>query len=284
MEEYTLFDVEKDYYLGDYTRCISKTNSMQASRETVYYRCLSNYHLKKYDILNIDLSKCKDQCVKLITYLVDYDKKPDQRDAIISKLEEEVKSVDPKDDLSRLVISSIYTREKQYSNALKVLHKLDTLAALFAQVNIFILMNRVDLAERQLKLMQTKDDFATLTSLALAQVRLVSNGPGEAYDVATELAKNNDREDASPLILNIQTAAAILLGDLDTAKIHCQNSLDKDSNNIEAMINMIFILSKMRASNEAKSRIFNQLKTLNPDHDYVKEFDRLDTEFQSIKS
>lgn len=280
MEDYTLFDVEKDYYLGDYARCISKTNAMPVSRETVYYSCLSYYHLKKFDILKLEISKSEDQCVKLISLLLEYDEESDQRSAILARLEIESTKTEPKDDLSRMIISTIYSREKQYGNALKVLHQVDTLPTLFAQINIYISINRLDLAERQLKLMQTKNEFATLTTLAFAQVKLASNCPMDAYEaIASEL--DNRSSGASPLLLNMLTAAALLRGDYEDAKVHCQNSLDKDSSNAEAMINMIFIMSQdYKISREAKDRLFNQLKTIHPNHEYVKDFERIQMDLQ----
>lgn len=279
MEDFTLFDVEKDYYLGDYTRCISKTRSMPECRETAYYSCLSNYHLKKYDILNAEISRSDDQCVKLISYLLDYDQEPEKRDAIIEELEIKAAELDSDDDLSKLIISTIYSREKQYAKALKILHQVDTLPTLFAQINIYISMNRIDLAERQMKMMQTKNEFATLTNLAFAQVKLASNCPSDAYDaIASEL---DNRSGPSPLLLNMLTAAAILKGDYDDAKIHCQNSLDKDSSNAEAMIHMIYIMSKdNKVTRDTKDRLFSQLKALHPNHDYVKDFQRMDMELQ----
>lgn len=279
MDDYTLFDLEKDYHLGNYQSCINKASSMQNSRESRYYMCLSYCHLKKYDILESEISKSSDQCVKLIRHLMDYEKKHKNKSEIISKLDSmlEDESIDVKDDLSRLIISSIYSREKQYSNALKVLHRLDTLASMLAQINIYISMNQIGLAVRHLKLMQNKDDYATLTLLAVAVVKLVSGSPVEAYDIATEL---EEKYRATPLLLNIQTAAAILNGNLDTAKEHCENSLDLDNDNLEGLINMLFILSKTRGSNEIKDRYLSRLRTLYPDHEYVKDIDRLEIELR----
>ena len=185
-------------------------------------------------------------------------------------------SIESTDDLARIVASSIYTKEKLYSNGLRVLHQLDTLPAIFAQINILILMNRLDLAERHLKLMQSKDDYATLTLLATAHVRLAKGSAREAHDIAREL---EDKYRATTLLKNIQTAASILLEDYDNAKLSCESSLDLDNDNLEALINMIYILSKSKTSSDIKDRHFDLLKTLYPDHDFIKEFGRLDTEF-----
>lgn len=283
MEDYSLFDLEKDYYLGNYQSCVNKANSMPVSRESLFYLCLSYYHLKKFDILNLEMSKSNDKCVQLIGLLVRITQNPSDHESIIDELDSmlEDKTLDLKDDLSMVVVSSIYVKKKLYPNALRVLHHLDTLPVLFAQVNIFILMNRVDLAERQLKLMQSKDDYATITLLATAQVKLSKGAAREAYDIAKEL---EDKYRATPLLKNIQTSAAILDGDLDGAKLHCESSLDLDNDNLEALINMIHIISKSKSTTEIKDRHFDRLKTLYPDHEFVKEIDDLSSSLNEIST
>lgn len=238
--------------------------------------CLSYYHLKKYDILDLEISKSKEPCIQLIRLLVSYTRNEADRNSVLNDIESMIqdKRIDSKDDLSRLVISSIFMKEKNYSDALKALHQLSTLPALLAQINILIIMKRVDLAERQLKLMQNKDDYATLTLLAAAQVRLAGDSPREAQDIAREL---EDKYRATPLLKNIQAAAAILQGDFDGAKEHSESSLDLDNDNLEALINMGLVLSGMRASQDVKERNFDRLRTLYPKHEFVEDINRIDT-------
>lgn len=270
MTDYSLFELEKDYYLGNYQSCNNKANSMPASRESMFYMCLSYYHLKKLDILALELGKSNELCVKLIGKLVTYSEEPAKREAVLEELDHllQDKAVDSKDDLSRLVISSIFCRAKMYSEALKALHQLDSLPIHLARLGIFVAMNRPDLAELSLRSMQSKDDYSTLTLLASAQLRLASGNARESHETGKEL---EDVYRATPLIKNIQTAAAISMGNYDLAKQHCENALDLDNDNLEALINMIHILSKLRASTEIKERHFNRLKAMYPDNELVKE-------------
>lgn len=278
MEDYSLFELEKDYYLGNYQSCINKANSMPSSKESAFYMCLSYCHLKKYDFLQLETSKSQEVCVKLVGLLADYMQKPDTRATILNNLSSMLQDktvIDPKDDMSRLVASTIYVHEKMYADALRVLHGVDSLPALYATIGVLLMMNRHDLAEKRLSLMQNKDDYATITLLALAQVRLSCGNPKEALDIAIEL---EEKYRATPFLKNIQAAAAISLGNFDLAKQHCEHSLDMDNDNLEALINLLHILSKTRASTEIKERNFIRLKTLYPDHEFVKEFERLETE------
>lgn len=262
---------------------------MKSCAESTFYMCLSYCQLKKFDILNLEVNKSQDQCVRLVGLLANYINEAGQRGAIIEKLDSIVgehssqwtTTKDTDSDYASadlcclLVSSSIYVREKMFAKALSLLHKVEALPAYLARVGIYLLMNRVDLAESELKKMQTKDDFSTMTTLAVIQVRLATNAGREAHDLAREL---EEKYKATPLLLNLQTVAAISMGNYDLAKDYCESSLDLDNDNLEALINMVHISSKLRASSEVKERHFNRLKALYAEHEFVKEIDRLEKE------
>lgn len=273
--DHSLFELEKDYYLGNYQSCINKANSLPPSNDLTYYMCLSYFHLKKFDILESELAKSDELCISIIKLLVSYAKDVAARNSIITQLDAllDQKLVDPKDHQSRLLISSIYAKEKLYGKALKALHKLDTLPSFLARISVYLQMNRVDLAEHQVKLMQSKDDYATLTLLAVAQVRLASGRAKEALDIAEEL---EDKYRATPMINNLQTAAAVCAGNLDVGKSHCEKSLDLDHENEPALVNMVHILTKTRSPRDVRDRYYNKLKSLYPENQIVKQVDSLE--------
>lgn len=278
MSDQSSYELEKDYFLGNYQSCINKANSISSSTESIFYMCLSYFHLKKYELLQHEVSKSSEQCIKLIGVMVKFDENPEKREGILRDLCDllQEKAVQPKDHLSRLVMSSMFARAKMYTEAIKTLHQLDSLPALSALVGVYLLMDRVDLAVGQLKLMQNKDDYSTITLFTAAQVQLAAGKFREAHDIGKEL---EDVYRATPLIKNIQTAAAVCLGNYDSAKQHCESSLDLDNDNPEALINMLHIMSKTGASAEIKERFYIRLKTLYPEHEFVREIETLKSSF-----
>lgn len=278
MSDPSLTELKKDYYLGNYQSCVNKANLIETTKESTFYLCLSYCHLKRYDNLRLETSKSSnEQCIKIIDNLVSYIQKASQRDAIIKELDQliESKSIDPKDDLTRLVVSAIYLRHRLFTKSIGVIHKLDSAPARFARIQILIQMNLFDKAEVELGIMSRLDELPFLTQLASAHVNLATYRAREAYKIASELEEDYR---PTPLLKNLQTAAAICVDDFETAKQHCENCLDMDNDNPEALINIIHILSKLKASPEIKERNFSRLKSLYPDHEFVKEYERLQTE------
>lgn len=139
-----------------------------------------------------------------------------------------------------------------------------------------IQINRTDLADRWYNRMQNIDALSSLTTLAKAQLRLVTNNPRETYETISDLLDASSKP--TPLLKNIQTAAAICLGDYAGAKQLCEESLDMDNDNPEALINIVHILTKLRSSSEIRERHLGRLMQLHPDHDFVKDVRRLQAE------
>lgn len=271
-KDHSIFELERDYYLGNYQSCINKANSMPSCKESTFYMCLSYFQLKRFDFLEIETKKSSDQCTRLVYQLYLFTESEDQRETILDNLEKLLQ--EKQDNLSRLIVSSIFCRAKSYQLALRALHQLDCLPTMLSRISIYLVMNRLDLAEQQLKLMQKEHDNSTLTKLATAQVRLMSGHYEEAYSTADELERIYGR--ATPLIKNIQTAAAIGMSNYDCAKEHCEESLDMDNDNLEALINIIHVMSKLKLSTDIKERQYSRLKTLYPENEFVKEVESLE--------
>jgi len=75
-----------------------------------------------------------------------------------------------------LVAGLIFSHEMEYKEALKYTHQSTDLETMSLVAHIYLSMHRVDLARKQVGLMQQQDDDATLTKLATAWVSMAEGG------------------------------------------------------------------------------------------------------------
>ena len=106
-------------------------------------------------------------------------------------------------DVFLIMAASIYYLEMQYDQTLRVLNQSDSLEGHALRVQTLLAMSRLDLAKKEVKAMQEKDDDATLTQLTLAWFNMGVGGEKyqDAYYIFQEMA---DKTTATPLLLNGQ--------------------------------------------------------------------------------
>jgi len=151
-------------------------------------------------------------------------------------------------------------------------------------VQIYLKMDRLDLAAKQLGQMQQSDEDSTLTQLATAWVNLATGGAKyqEAAYIYQELM---DKFETTSFILNGIAVAQMNLRKFSDAESNLQEALEMDPNNCDTLQNLIVCAEHLGKSQEVDKHIA-ALQRASPDHPWLvsvaavgSAFDRAQTQF-----
>lgn len=281
-----LFDVKNSYYIGSYQHCINEAQKLkptspevQLERDIFVYRAYIAQ--KKYRVVLDEIRASSPAQLRPLKTLAEYFSNPAKRDAIISSLDEQMMSnVDVTNHIFIIVAATIYNNERSYESALRILHQDDSLESCAMNVQTYLLSNRLDLARKELKSMQEKDEDATLSQLAQAWVNVYVGGEKlqEAFYIYQEII---DKYGSSVSLLNGQAVCLISQGKYEEAESILQDAMEKDSNNTDTLVNMI-VVSKHVNKPEVASRFLSQIKDCALDHPFVQDFAAKDAEFDRL--
>lgn len=270
-----LFDCKNYYFIGSYQQCINECQKAkptapesQLERDVFMYRAYIAQ--RKYRVVLDEIHTSSPPQLRPLRILAEYFSNPGRRDAIVASLDEQMSgSVDVSNHTFVVVAAAIYTHERNYDAALRILHQDDSLESCAMNVETCLLIDRLDMARKELKIMQEKDEDATLSQLAQAWVNIYMGGEKyqDAYYIFQEII---DKYGSSASLLNGQAVCLINQGKYEEAESLLQDALEKDNNNPDTIINMI-VVAKFTNKPEVTSRFLSQVRESNGDHQFVKE-------------
>ncbi|XP_013780280.1 coatomer subunit epsilon-like isoform X1 [Limulus polyphemus] len=283
-----LFDIANSFYIGNFQQCINEAQKtkvpspeQRVEKDIFMYRAYIAQ--RKYGVVLDEIHPALAQELQDIRLLAEYlasDRA--KKDKIVKEMDQKMtKSVDATNTTLLLIAATVYCHEENYDAALRVLQQTETLECSVMMLQVYLKIDRVDLAKKELKRIQEKDDDATLSQLAQAWLNLAMGGEKlqEAFYIFQELG---DKYQNTPLLLNGQAAALMGQGKFDEAEPLLQESMDKDSNNAETLINMMVLSQHLGKPPEVSNRYLSQLKDSNNSHPFVKEFQSKDQEFERL--
>jgi len=135
-------------------------------------------------------------------------------------------------------------------------------------VQCYLRIDRLDLAEKELKALGAIDEDATATQLATAWVYLALNGEKiqEAFFIFKELA---DKYGTSVQLLNGQAVCNISLKKFESAEGLLLEALEKSPKDADTIANLITCYLHLKKPTEIINRYVSQLKTGSPNHPWV---------------
>lgn len=282
-----LFEVRNSFYLGNFQHCITEAQKIKPpsaavaiERDVLMYR--SYIAQRKCAVVLEEVLISSPTEVQAVRLLAEYFNNAGKRDAIIKQVEAKLSSgVEANNDTFILVSAAMYLHQQNYDSCLRCLNLTDSLEGSAMRVQVYLAMHRVDLAKKEVKGMQDKDDDATLTQLSLAWFNLSVGGEKyqDAYYIFQEMA---DKTTPTPLLLNCQATCYLLQGKLDDAEGVLMEALSKDSNNPETLINLVVVSQLLGKSHEVCNRYLSQLKDGCSDHDFILDYTSKESLFHRL--
>ncbi|XP_018362403.1 PREDICTED: coatomer subunit epsilon [Trachymyrmex cornetzi] len=282
-----LFNVRNNFYIGNYQQCINEAQKIKTSvpevtmeRNVFLYRAYIAQRKFRVVLDEIDVSSPPE--LQPLKTLADYFANPHRREVIVAELDKETKNVNYDNHILLIVAATIYYHEKNLEAAHRVICASDNLECMALTLQIYLKMDRLDLARKELKAMQEKDDDDTLTQLAQAWINISTGGDKlqDAYYIFQEMI---DKHSSTSMLLNGQATCFIGQAKYEEAEMALQEALDKDSNNPDTLINMIVLSQHMGKPPEVANRYLSQLKDSHLEHPFVKEYLQKEIEFHRLK-
>jgi coatomer protein complex subunit epsilon len=179
----------------------------------------------------------------------------------------------------QLTLGLLFFRLNKLEDALKLLHPCQILEAKALIVQMYLVLNRFDLASKELsKLQQMKDDSIP-TQLASAWVNACTRDKlKDAIDTYQELM---DKYGPSVPLLNGIAVANMQAGTFDKAEKALKDALLIDNKSAITQINLYICFEHQSKGGEALKRQLNIIKSVAPDHPWLNSVLRAEEHFDS---
>lgn len=262
-----LFELRNNFYLGNYTAAVNEANKLKLSGEKAVEKDVFLFRSllaqKQYSVVLEEIGSSAPTPLQAVKCYAQY-LSTKSADKSLKTLDNQIQSLAPENWVSPIMSAAIYLQEERYEDALRTLQLTDHIEGLAMQIQIYIMIERVDLAK---KLLPKMDEDATVTELAKAWTNIALGGDKaqEAYYIFQELM---DKTQSSPNLLNGAAAAHIGQGKWEEADGAVKEAAEKDPNFAETLINQVMVSTQTGAGDIAR-RTLATLKASCPSHPYV---------------
>ncbi|KAI7902054.1 coatomer epsilon subunit-domain-containing protein [Cokeromyces recurvatus] len=285
-EESILFGIRNLFAVGNYQAVInevSTTNglfSTEAKQEAKIFLYRSYVAQGKFNLVINDVDDSQDASLKAIKLLAEFLSDKQKND--FNNVEEFVtranalfeEGANRINSIVQVTIATLFVQADRLEDALRVIHSREKkLECSALAVQIYLQLNRLDLARDEIKHVKTWAEDALLLQLMEAWIDLRVGGEKyqEAFYIYEECAQSNTSQTVK--ILNGQAAANLALGRYPEAESLLLEAQNKDSNDPDTLINLITCATLTAKSQEVVNRYISQLREVAPNHPYLKDLD-----------
>ncbi|OAQ36464.1 hypothetical protein K457DRAFT_131679 [Linnemannia elongata AG-77] len=295
MDENTLFAIRNLFYSGNYTQVISETTSSRirasANQPTTHQLDLFLFRsliaTKNYTRVAQEITESHGlglQALKAQAVYLDAVQSADAagRDAALAHLRDLLLVHSPDDRQPeitalevKVVVGQVLATEGLVEEALTVLlphnNHLESVAVV---VQIYLQMNRLDLARKEVEACKSWAEDAMLAQLMEAWVGLRTGG-GDKYQNAYYIYEEIATSSTSPTVKSLigEAVCNIQMGHYPEAEGILQEALSRDPSNTDAIVNQIVLSTLLSKPAEDITALVQQLQSVAPNHSYLQDLD-----------
>ena len=279
-EDENLWGVKNAFYLGCHQQAISEALSVGSAANFYMYRAY--VEMAQFRMVLDEVGHDAPMGVQAVKVLASYLQPSSSREGkemALAQLKEWLSSPGAKSETQLLLIAAIvYTHEGDFKEALKHVHQSTDLETMSLVSHIYLAMNRVDLARKQVNLMQQQDDDATLTKLAGAWVAMAEGGD-KCQEALYEFQELGEKYNMSLMLTNGMALANLHMGKYEEAERLLQEALSKSATDADTLANMVTTAHHLRKPADVIGRYTAQLRSVAPSHPYIVKHGDLEQSF-----
>jgi coatomer protein complex subunit epsilon len=288
MEPDELYTLRAQYWLGHYNLCLEETKAvarrpmsaeLKVEREEFALRAL--LAMKQYDRVISESSLSDAPGIKAIGLKAQYESPstPEtSKPGILSSLQTLVSDPSTTATAQLIAAQTFLAHGEMTKEALQCVHLGTTMEHLALAIQIYLRMDRLDLAIQTLATMKSKDEEAVVTQLCACYIH-VATGRSQALDAVHLLGSLTEQYGASPMLLNLTAVANMTAGQYAEAEISL-NEASNEGEDVDTLINLIVCYQQMGKPMESIAPVLDKVRSLFPNHPFVQGLDRVGAAFE----
>eukprot|EP01117_Protostelium_nocturnum_P009252 TRINITY_DN3311_c0_g1_i1.p1 TRINITY_DN3311_c0_g1~~TRINITY_DN3311_c0_g1_i1.p1 ORF type:complete len:297 (-),score=128.62 TRINITY_DN3311_c0_g1_i1:41-931(-) len=285
-----LFELINFFSLGNYQAAINEglslgSNSLRENDVLMrdFYVYQSYIALGNYSLVQSEIKENALPSLQIVKLMATFMAKEESRENIANGLKEWMKDGNrASDPFQQYVAATIFIHQESFQDAMRCVFQSTNVENLALLVQIYLKINRITEAKKELKRMQSIDDDHSLTQLCDAWIALAEGG--ERVDDAIQTFKVlGDRYGATATLLNGLGTASLKLKKFSEAEQYFLQALEKRPNDTDALVNLITAQNHLAKPAEIVQRQFNQLASIAPKHPWILRNQELESEFDRLQ-
>lgn len=294
MDPDELYTLRAQFWLGHYTLCLEECKavarrpmspSLKAEREEFIYR--ANIAQGQYDkVIRETAGSDKSKTIQALNLHATYEVAASladttKMDDIISKLKNLLYNNPSEVSTSlQLTAAHIFLRHNLTREALQCVHLGVSMEHIAICLQIYLKIDRLDLAEAQLSLLKQADEDAILTQLGSVYYN-IAKGKSGASEALHVLSMLSEQYGPSIMLLNTTAVAHLVVGNYSAAEgvlLEAKEEMTATGvKDADTLINLIVCTSQMGKDSSA---YVEEMKKMHQNHVFVEGLERVENAFE----